>query len=69
MPVGRGGERKKPYFQRLSPVLLSVFSPVPDLLFDCSRVLEFAKIGTVLQSIGIITSRSCSDGKEMYKKE
>ena len=33
-------------------VSLSVFSLVPDLLFDCSRVLEYAKIRTVLQSIG-----------------
>ena len=30
---------------------VSVFSLVPDLLFDCSRVLEDAKIRTVLQSI------------------
>ena len=34
----------------LSPVSLSVFSIIPDLLFDCSRVLEYAKIRTVLQS-------------------
>ena len=34
----------------LSPVSLSVFSLIPDLLFDCSRVLEYAKIRTVLQS-------------------
>ena len=34
----------------LSPVSLSVFSLVPDLLFDCSRVLEYAKIRTVMQS-------------------
>ena len=34
----------------LSPVSLSVFSLVPDLLFDFSRVLEYAKIRTVLQS-------------------
>ena len=33
-----------------SPVSLSVFSLVPDLLFDCSRLLEYAKIRTVLQS-------------------
>ena len=33
------------------PVSLSVFSLVPDLLFNCSRVLEDAKIRTVLQSI------------------
>ena len=32
------------------PVSLSVFSLVPDLLFDCSRVLEYTKIRTVLQS-------------------
>ena len=30
--------------------MLSVFSLIPDLLFDCSRVLEYAKIRTVLQS-------------------
>ena len=35
---------------RLSPVSLSVFSLIPDLLFDCSRILEYAKIRTVLQS-------------------
>ena len=34
----------------LSPVSLSVFRLVPDLLFDCSRLLEYAKIRTVLQS-------------------
>ena len=34
----------------LSPVSLSVFSLIPDLLFDCSGVLEYAKIRTVLQS-------------------
>ena len=32
---------------RLSPVSLSVFSLVPDLLLDCSRILEYAKIQTV----------------------
>ena len=31
-------------------VSLSVFSLAPDLLFDCSRVHEYAKIRTVLQS-------------------
>ena len=31
-------------------VLLSVFSLAPDLLFDCSRVYEYAKIRTVLHS-------------------
>ena len=37
--------------KKFSPqVSLSVFSLVPDLLFDCSRVLEYAKIRTVLQS-------------------
>ena len=38
---------KKP----LSPVSRSVFSLVPDFLFDCSRLLEYAKIRTVLQSL------------------
>ena len=31
-------------------VSLSVFNLIPDLLFDCSRVFEYAKIRTVLQS-------------------
>ena len=42
--------RAKRASQRLSPVSLSVFSLVPHLLFDCSHVLEYAKIRTVLQS-------------------
>ena len=45
-PYGRVRREKK----KLSPVSLSVFSLIPDLLFDCSRVLEYAKIRTVLQS-------------------
>ena len=36
--------------KRLSPVSLSVFNLVPDLSFDCSRVLEYAKVRAVLQS-------------------
>ena len=36
--------------KRLSPVSLSVFNLVPDLSFDCSRVLQYAKIRSVLQS-------------------
>ena len=33
-------------------MLITFFRPeVADLLFDCSRVLEYAKIRTVLQSI------------------
>ena len=39
-----------PSHWRLSPVSLSVFSLVPDLSFDCSRILEYVKIRTVLQS-------------------
>ena len=30
---------------------LTVFSLVPDLLFYCSRILEYAKMWTVLQSV------------------
>ena len=41
---------KRASLTRLSPVSLSVFSLVPDLLFDCTRVLEYAKMRTVLQS-------------------
>ena len=33
-----------------SPVSLSVFTLVQELLFDYSRLLEYAEIGTVLQS-------------------
>ena len=40
-PVGRVRREEK---NLLSPVSLSVFSLVPDLLFDCSRLLEYAKI-------------------------
>ena len=36
--------------KRASLTPLSVFSLVPELLFDCSRVLEYEKIRTVLQS-------------------
>ena len=32
------------------PSLALCFQPRPDLLFDCSRVLEYAKIWTVLPS-------------------
>ena len=38
--------------KRAVRVSLSVFSLVPDLLFDYSCVLEYAKIRTVLQSKG-----------------
>ena len=36
------------------PVSLSFFRLVPDLLFDSSRVLEHAKIRTVLQSTMVL---------------
>ena len=42
----------------ISPVSLSVFSLVPDLLFDCSRVLEYAIIRTVLQSKGEVVCKT-----------
>ena len=57
-----------PYFQRLSPVSLSVFSLVPDLLFDFRSYLNTKKYGlfcslTVLpfslrQKIQILSERS-----------
>ena len=47
------GEREK-----IFSVSLSVFSLVQHLLFDCSRVLEYAKIRTVLQSNSIPYVRS-----------
>ena len=37
--------------RKKNPLSLSVFSLVSDLLFDCSRVLEQAKIRTVSQSL------------------
>ena len=42
--------------ERLSTVSLSVFSLAPDLLFDCSSVVEYAKIRTVLIIIIIASS-------------
>ena len=42
--------REKRIFSFSPPVSLTVYSLVPDLLFDCSRVLKYAKIRTVLQS-------------------
>ena len=47
-----------PYFKRLSPFSLSLFSFVQDLLFDCSRVLQYAKIRAVLQCTNWC-ARSC----------
>ena len=47
-PIGRNIGRVRRV--SVSPVSLSVFSLVPDLLFDGSRVLEYAKMRTVLQS-------------------
>ena len=49
MRSARASHARKAY--SVSPQSLSVFSLVPDLLFDCSRLLEYAKIRTVLQSI------------------
>ena len=44
------GKAWRKRYGRGSARALSVFSLVPDLLFDCSRLLEYAKIRTVLQS-------------------
>ena len=49
--------------KRAVRVSLSVFSLVPDLLFDYSRVLEYAKIWTVLQSKGRVM---CEMKKERF---
>ena len=43
----RNLKRAKRASLTLSPISLSVLSLVPDLLFDCSRVLKYVKIGTV----------------------
>ena len=47
-----------PFFQSLSSVSLSVFSLGSDSLFDCSRVLEYPKIRTVLQSNRAMSAKS-----------
>ena len=46
----REARERKAREKRLSPLSLSVFNLVPDLSFDCSRVLEYAKIRSVSQS-------------------
>ena len=43
----RNLKRAKRASLTLSPISLSVLSLVPDLLFDCSRVLKYVKIGAV----------------------
>ena len=52
----REARERKAREKRLSPLSLSVFNLVPDLSFDCSRVLEYAKIRTVLHSSRIASS-------------
>ena len=51
--------------ERLSTVSLSVFSLAPDLLFDCSSVVEYAKIRTVLVIIIIIIIIASSNDRLM----
>ena len=48
--IGKAWRKSLTRTKRASVTRLSVFSLVPDLLFDCSLVLEYAKIRTVLQS-------------------
>ena len=48
--IGKAWRKSLMRTKRASLTRLSVLSLVPDLLFDCSRVLEYAKIQTVLQS-------------------
>ena len=52
----RPAREKNRIFSVSPQVSLYLFSLVPDLLFDCSRVLEYAKIRTVLQSTVLQTS-------------
>ena len=49
---------ESPFFQCLSSVSPSVFRLASDLFFDCSRVLEYAKIRTVLPSNRALSARS-----------
>ena len=46
-----------------------VFSLVPHLLFDCSRVLEYAKIRTVLQSNNYQTNGCLTDNVKFPPNE
>ena len=57
-PTGVWGE----IFLASLPSLAPCFSLIPDLLFDCSRVLEYVKIRTVLQStfyLPLLSLSSC----------
>ena len=54
--------------RRLSPVSLSVFILALDLLFDCSLVLEYAKIRTVLQSRRSCKNRKALEGAYIWGK-
>ena len=56
--IGKGWSKSFTRTKRasLSPVSLSVFTLVPDLLFDCSRGLEYAKMRTVSQSLAFAVS-------------
>ena len=56
--VGFFSQNRFSVIERLSTVSLSVFSLAPDLLFDCSSVVEYAKIQTVLVIIIIIIASS-----------
>ena len=49
-PVEHVRREKKTAFLASLPSLALCFILVPDLLFECSRLLEYAKIRTVLQS-------------------
>ena len=49
--IGKAWRKPQASHARRASLSLSVFSLVPDLLFDCWCVLEYAKIRTVLQSI------------------
>ena len=60
--IGKAWRKSLTRAKRASLTLLSlsVFSLVRDLLFDCSRVLEYAKIRTVLQSTSCLLYTSPS---------
>ena len=51
-----------------SYLLTPVFSLVPDLLFDCSRILEYAKMRTVLQSTYFLTVVNDVSQTSRYQK-
>ena len=66
-PYRASEARKKKVSLASIPSLALAFSLVPDLLFDCLHVLEYAQIRTILQSREQTTITLESEGKNNGK--